>query len=678
MEGILRKGLALHPSMGELVLQHLKDRVDLDPMVGRLLDKDCFDVVVAGQAVASALSELFGDSSCAVYNDVDAFVLMRHYNSPSVLGATRSQFRNVLQTLDHVRVDVVQNEYGHLVANTKRVYHVLATQRKELLNEVLCCYRPASVQQQFQAQETVRFLRTFDLNCVQVGVRLSDKALVWTPAFERFCATRELLVENVRTPVHTAIRWFKKKAELAGLFGHDANAMQLLGLAAEGIRMLYADNPAPLFDAFRKGHRTTHQWPRKHASRLAFSKVYRQRLEGVQDAISRYFTLEPLEGMRIALYTLRPSFSLGIELEEVSDLPDAFLPSYVRARQGFWRKHLCEKVLAIGRGLNRPLEEQRVRDIFTAQVIQDQGPQEVVQAQAEGFSQLCKVFSEHTRLGGLASVLPYQTLQTTIQAARELAAEEGDFIYGLLETNLSRFFTALEASQPPAASLDVQGMRALLERFSRDLVEEVDAMMRRGKFVLGKGFAPIQLDGFRVSELRNLKELVLEGSRMHHCVGGYAYGVASGACAIVQMRKRRVQDSLTLELNVSQSMLRGVGPGAKVLRTHLVISQLRGVANRSATDAEMASAQRLVRALNLKRAFGKLDVLPMGVYVKASGWLEQRGWAQAFDARFGSYGLNWRLIRYTLRDRWQAFKRKLLVKLGRSDASELASFDIPF
>jgi hypothetical protein len=686
MEGLLRDKLELHPSMGELVLQHLKERVDLDPMVGRLLDKNCFDVVVAGQAVASALNELFGDGSCVVYNDVDAFVLMRHYNSPSVLGTTRSKFRNVLHTLQHVRIDVVQNEYGHLVSNTQGVYQVLATQRKELLNEVLCCYWPASSQRPFHEQEAVRFLRTFDLNCVQVGVRLSDKSLVWTPAFERFCATRELLVENVRTPVHTAIRWFKKKAELSGLFGHDARAMQLLGLAAESIRAKYDSDKYPLFDYFRKGRKSGIYLAQTQASRLLFSQVYKQRLDGVQEALSRYFRLESLEGMRIALHTLRPSFSLDIELAEILDMPDAFLPLYVRARQGFWRKHVCKKVLDVGQGLNRLLPDQSVRDIFTAQVIQDEGPEEVVQTQAAGFAQLSKVLSEHTRLGGLASVLPYRTLQSTIRAARELASEQGDVVYGLLETNLAGLSRALETSQPPAASLDAQGMRALLEGFVQDITDKADALARQGKFLLGKGFAPFQLDGFRVRELRNLKELVVEGSRLHHCVGGYAYAVADGQCAILALHKPRAQDSLTLELDrlrrtSSRTRVR-TRAGEKLLGTYLAIGQLRGLANRSATEQEMASAQRLVRVLNLKHALGWLDVLPMGAYLGLADWLEKRGWGQAFDARIGSYRLNWGMLRYTLGDlrrSWQARKLRMLVTLGLQSAGEPEDFsEIPF
>lgn len=571
----------LHAGMGQAVFDHLSQFANLDGLVEKNKSTEGF---IAGQAVASALSELFYSGFAVSYNDVDAFLMGHEFADNK---------RKALATLTSKELVRVQ-EYGQLVLEVDSVYTVCSTKRQGMLNEVLCQtgYR---AEYQSSSRMAQAFLRSFDLNCVQVAVRLSDKQLVWTPAFETFLVNQELLVMNPKTPVHTAIRWFRKKAELEGVYGHDDKTMELLASAAGRIRLRQQEGP----DAWVGLQRT---WN----AQLMFGKLYTAKAVSVMGDLSRYFDMEKVPDRYLDLNTL---VSRGCENTELvqADMFDMLLPTYARALQGHWRKHTCKQVIE---ALKAPYETLSRMNVSV------EGVQAVLVAKnASTLAQLNKFYGEHSGLGRIIVNMNTERQLVFMDALKDLSRKEGLWAIGVFE----------QLDADPAFELSTVELEALPARVQTLFAAEIahyEELTREVGSTL-KTLAPMEFEGFRLSEIICFKELLQEGVRMHHCVGGYFGSIMSGSSRIIRMQRHRVEDSLTMELTKHQK------------GWHL--RQVRGLVNRPATPVEQAVADKLTTLVNMQCAFGLVKVKPsLALLVKleqkvptAAAWLEElvtTGW----------------------------------------------------
>ncbi len=99
--------------------------------------------------------------------------------------------------------------------------------------------------------------------------------------------------------------------------------------------------------------------------------------------------------------------------------------------------------------------------------------------------------------------------------------------------------------------------------------------------------AEIPGESYLICQLKRAEDLVAEGRAMRHCVSTYASDCVQGQSSIWSL-KRRVRDRferlLTLELNASHQLV-----------------QVRGFANRSATEQEFLVLQRWMRDRNIQQ-----------------------------------------------------------------------------
>lgn len=537
----------LHPSMGPAVLAHLSRFAALETLKAR--HPGAVEIFVAGQAVASALSELYADGRCVAYNDVDAFVMDD--------GATRS--RQILATLEfeQARLSI---EYGHLSAELVSVYDVRQTCRTEMLNEVVC--RPGVDFVRYPVRAARAFLESFDLNCVQVGVRLSDGALVWTAAFEEFLRTRQMLVTSVKTPVHTAIRWFKKKAELAGVYGHDEHAMELL--AAMARRVASRTNSASL------------RYRRILQAQAQFGPQYAAKAQAVGAQLVPYFELRPVQrephGKAVSLFTLVPRSGGDARLLNPR-IEDPLLPVYARALQGHWRRPVCERVLDL---LSRPNQHLGRLNLSV------HGMETIASVRSNAhLDRMDAVCSRHPGLSAALRALDVGQQQAFLLALAGLAREEGLWAYGIFEQ-------LPQASCEDLERASVQAMPQAVRRVFEQRCARMEHLTREGANRAGAlgSLAAARYGGFRFRLLDTFQALAEEGERMHHCVAGYFASVAGGDTRIVALRKPRVDASLTMELRRTGRRWR--------------MQQLRGLVNRPATQDETQIALRYVVAMNLQ------------------------------------------------------------------------------
>lgn len=544
----------LHAGMGAAVLKHLSRFAPLDGLLQRY--EGAQEGFIAGQAVASALSELFFDGRCVAYNDVDVFLMSERFERPT---------NQALTTLDFEAVNL-STHYRQLVVELTTVYEVCRTRRQGMLNEVLC--RPMVAFDKHPALAAQQFLRSFDLNCVQVGVRLSDGALVWTPAFAHFLATRQMLVVNVKTPVHTAIRWFRKKAELEGIYGHDDHAMELL--AAVRARV-----------AGKLEIAGSSSYQRMLTAQSQFGSVYADKARAVMARLQGYFELKSVPHEHVSLYTLTPRGQLNEELV-AADTFDASLPTYARALQGHWKRHVCEQLLDQFRAPDRKRGALRMN-------VQVEGVDAILALSSpRDARRLDKAVAEHPSL--LRCMLCMSTRQqlALVAALEAVAAEQGLWVYGVFEQ--LEHDAVYDLSLAPVNEMHPK----VLEVLARQHQALEEALANRKKPLVAI-LPPLELEGFRIEELTSFKELAQESARLHHCVAGYWRGVVTDRCRIIRLSKPRVQDSLTMELVPRK------GGG-------WVNAQLRGLHNRDHSSAEWEVAERYVDMLNVRALAARVGV----------------------------------------------------------------------
>lgn len=556
---------------------------------------------VAGQAVASLVMRKLGLSFGAPINDVDVFLPVG--SSPRARDMAdqaeqRVLSRKVLSSLaSHVTrasITISHHEYtGMAHATAKEGYLILSTAREGMLNEV--AYERTWLDARIG--ESLSVIRGFDLNSVQVGVDAASGALVWTPGFEDFLSSGQLLVVNVNTPFHTATRYFKKKAEL-GCFGDDELNMAICALpSARGVfsRLLPGTSIEPAI-AGRYGSKVHEQYAELGDLIAPWFKEVK-----VMDK-ANIWTMQPVfsgreESLRLLRGSAHPESAEGIWRGDIDQFMFANASQFCASILKPESKAGRERRSRLDASMSKAGASIQARSFFSG----------LAQTDAKRYFD-GKELSEHSakvlaRLLGqhplLSDPLSNLTLSQQGAAAIALAADEkehGQKIYGwlesigaarggvgfssvetlLMDTALRHEFYAKQQMgglRQLAAPLELPAMGALGVSVARSLLKVT------------------------FQELLTLNELEAEGRALRHCVGGYANSIESGKSRIFKVEGPTGHDRATMEL--------GLAPSAKEMAS---VRQIRGLANRQPGAAARHAAEMAARACGKERSDQLLEV----------------------------------------------------------------------
>lgn len=521
--------VALHSGMGAEIITHLRQFADLPPTG-----------LMAGQAVASAVSTLYRDGSGVAYNDIDIFRAYSHAEEDQLCRGKRESCR-AIDTVVYHTLEVTEGYAGLTYDPTQR-YRVVKTTRDGMLNFVAC---------EFQTRSNQHVLRTFDMNNVQVGVDLQSQKLVWTPAFTEFDQTHQLEIVSLHTPMQSLIRYFKKRQELTGVFGNDERMVELAAAA--------------YYLELKRCEESSTQVRESPQVRWRFGALYKKRMDDVSSSILSAFDLstEVIQGQPV--YSLAPRFSLDTAFREVVELHTGapqILPVVSRALREKHRKGMQERLAYVAR---------QGRPTLTGAHWLVQG-NEYLKANVTPveMARLDAMTSAHH----LSTLFASKSLAEQSRAAKLVATEvsrRGQWVYGVLE-NLSH-----KRGGPTAESLSAESLKLLLDE-EEGLLSEM----------LAPPLLPdVEFEGYTVRDLTSGLALQDEGTTLHHCVAGYASSVSSGRCRIISFRRgTEVKDWLTLEVRRSR-------------RGSWVPVQLKGLLNRNPCAAESHVAARYVGLLCL-------------------------------------------------------------------------------
>ena len=581
-------GIALNAGMGEQILTRLSGFCDL-PTEGLL----------AGQAVASAVSELFGDGRAAKYNDVDLFRGYRHNPESQSTRAKREELRALhpcaFEKLDIELESLRYDEYSHMALHVvpqlkfqkRKTYRVIKTSRQGLLNIVECAFS--------RAESSI--LDSFDLNCVQVGVDLQTKKLLWTPAYARFLATHQMEIVHLHTPFHSLIRYLKKKRELEGVYGNDARMLELVALACELDREWHP-KPREKFNLEQDNLR----W--------RFGAIYKKHFEVVQSELAPHFDLVTEKVREHDVFRLVPRFEVDKDLREVG------------------RRHqdIQHQLPLISRALREPRKKgaqsrlsyvaEQVEPTITVQQWHSLGDDylsgNVTPAELARLDDLVSEYNLHSLMVSLTLVEQVEF----IKALDKEAAARGKWVYGVLESRIWNHPGWLNDIEVAPAARSAVMLKNLLDEY------EVLLNSRLTEPLLLQQ----SIKGHQVRELCTGMELVLEGMALHHCVGGYACAVEADESRIFSLRRgSHVSGWLTLELAYDDIV------------QDWKIGQLKGLLNRAPSEAEMQLAESVldrVRMATWSTAQFVSQLAPSTDFAIFSVCRPRRAWQQG-EANFG-------------------------------------------
>lgn len=151
--------------------------------------------VIAGGALGNLIWEMVSGNK-AIINDIDVFILEEVIEKGS--------HRNIFYRDSEKKYNLDYNGLSSSII-TKNYYIINRTENDGLYNKIY--YSGTS-------DDPELVIKSFDINCTQIGYDILTDKVFWTSSFENFLKSGELKITNLGSPNHTAIRLYKKKDEL--------------------------------------------------------------------------------------------------------------------------------------------------------------------------------------------------------------------------------------------------------------------------------------------------------------------------------------------------------------------------------------------------------------------------------------------------------------------------------
>lgn len=450
--------VTLHPSMGPAIIEHLSKFCDL-PSRG----------LMAGQAVASAVSELYSDGRAVRYNDVDVF-------TPGGEEARKRLFYLRNRGREEKAIGTISFDDS---GDGYRIYSVARVLRDGMLNTIE--YEHAID----GARHLQAMLASFDFNNVQVGVDLSTKELYWTRHFEEFLHSHQLEIVRLHTPLHSLIRYFTKREELDGVYGNDERMIEMVAAAHQFIlTSAQSDEEAKNLLAYRS------QWK--------IGTKFQQKLAAVAGKLTPHFDFEHETVNGYVVQKASPRFEVDRDLAGVctrsfvQELP--LVSKLLRERPKSGMASRAEHLL------QKPREKTPSRRYFL-----DNGMGFVRGNVSPSEMQMVdKLLVKHpiakravTPTGSLVTA-SLSDLRDFVKLAKQEASARGEWVFGYLESYAGR-------------GTSIENMAARLDAYweSQSIIWKPALLAKE------------RVGNYEVTELLSGQALIREGEVMHHCIGGY-------------------------------------------------------------------------------------------------------------------------------------------------------------
>lgn len=547
------KQIQLHAGMGPAIVDHLRQFGEL-PARG----------VVAGQAVASAVQDLFGDGNGKVYNDVDIF---RPLASHRLMKERRRNTLNDTVELKSSHLPTMRDEYGALeeFLTNIRSYQLSSVSSQGMLNFVNCVL-PGGVQGDWRLSSR-RVIDSFDLNSTRVAVDLETGLLTWDRHFERFLSTRQLEIVAVHTPWHTFLRMLKKVDELPDVYADLATTAEICAAFSRSMHLRTFTSKGAVSDRFG-------------AKARALAERTRSRWEPFFELTEH--SVAARDGSTGTLYSMQPRGAVDGRFQAITnDLRGAAI-HYASERLYSARRKSSSKTMSKVEAVEAWAVSHQSRHVRNLVGIRQEAFV-AGQVTERHVTELASAFKQHP---ALARALSPMTLDGQLEAVRELrrlSNAYGPWVFGCVEMDRSL-----------VGELRASDLERLIERHKEEQMTPFD-IEPLALSCLPKRWAKA---GILVEELLTPGELTVEGESLSHCVGGYASAVRANRSRIIRIRTGGSRTEWSTMEVVAGSGREKLGPTASLSKV-----QHRGFANKEPAQLNKAVADYLLKAHGTSRLY---------------------------------------------------------------------------
>ena len=564
----MKSSIVLNANMGTAVVNHLRQFADLPA-----------DGILAGQAVDSAITDLFGAGG-GIYNDIDVF---RREAEPFANRTRRSA--NAL-TKRFELTTASAGSYGNMnvLLEAVQTYGINSVSRQGMLNTVNC-----DVTWPARTLSAERVIGGFDINCTRVAVDLATKQLVWDRNYEEFVRSRQLKVTMMHTPWHTFLRLAKKAEELPGVYvDYEVAAEACVAVASsewldmmlrmKGVSMSFGQKHQELAERLKTVWTPYFNFEKQRLYLGRNNKWSPEQEQGTPD------------GKTIDLCRLVPRGGLDVKLQERCNRMGSgilfFAPRVVEASRRKVAAAAYHKLNAIvaqepryaetdidlPRAVNRPTELSFVEihaDLFETEYVQGQALPTMATKVAEWVRQ------HHGLARGLIGLTlgeQYTRMNSITEVCRKFGKKyfDGDTKAG---------FGVLENHRDAQVFASEDAMEQVLTQYY--LANNAPFEVKPLPLPL---VTPTRFAGFHVRELLSAHELRAEGTTMGHCVGGYSDSVRHNESRILAIRyknERKTKNCSTVELRGDFDV---VAPALTVSQNYSVSNTTPSEQNRAFLD----------------------------------------------------------------------------------------------
>ena len=493
---------------------------------------------LAGGAVANTILSMEWGGDYPV-NDLDIFRI----ESSDGLVPRRMPHRYQGMKLDRY--------LGKIAADYLRCYTVLNTEVKGILNFV-------DVQLIYEYQKTENYkiiMDGFDLNCCQAGIDLESAELIYSPNFEAFLKTNQLEVSHPCTPFHTAVRIQKKKKELQCYCDDET-------------QYRYLSQVPLILSPGSQGNGTEKQIP-PGIYAMYFGEKHYGIYKQYREDLDRYFEVLPAgkTASGESRYTMVPR-----NCEIMEELKDCDSVIFIKV---VWELLQGKKTIR-----DKNIRILKYGDLSRCFLLTN--PK---YAQCDWHErhvkQLEEFLHQHYYMAFIFDGLKLniQEQLTAVRTIKRMADKEGMYVIGLIEGPTWEYVELGDPSGlPPNKTITEEWIKSLID----DYFAKNSGLLKE----------PEDLTDFECShyfsELITAKDLMSEGVRMHHCVGGYAELVKRGESMIFHLEA--AGEPSTIE--ISKHMMNGTAD-------HLFIRQHKGIWNKEPSPFHKRRARDLVNYLNM-------------------------------------------------------------------------------
>lgn len=495
---------------------------------------------IAGGSVSNILFSLIYGGN-AVVNDIDVYWQVKE----DVKLKEEQWYPAVYVNEDGL--EMVDDAYGRVfVSDSGSRMRVVKHSRKGIFNNIEYLYEEGKrYGVGIIKPKNLVILEGFDLNCCKSGIDLENGVIFYTQEFVEFLQTKQLKIVSPCAPIQTTIRLQKKMKDL-DCFCDFVHEMRFLTVAAKHIHggqmtkfigpetYVKYEKYKDIVDKYFNVREPKNVDELPHTLREVYEK------DGKRNPKIKLWIFEPIMNFDIvegvnSLNELKRIWYLLYTHKKKSEQTKINKIFYKNAYLGNMTEDTWEfkeykqgtyKQLVVNYGFgfdwDSPKEQEYVMvpryvsNRFTYQMILSNKDYHKCNFDLKHVDTIDKFTNEHHNIKMILKLSKSLVEQyNIIKFIKSLAKKEGDWIIGILETlNWNR--------HDNVKKLDEETVLNILEKEkmfnNKKLVDKVDLKSFEFKNCVRELVTPL--------------ELKTEGSKMGHCVGGYAHSIESGRSRI--------------------------------------------------------------------------------------------------------------------------------------------------